>query len=317
MLSRAVSTETEYSVDCIQSGPVSIESVTDEVFAGPLLLQEAIRAEREGYDAFVVYCFSDLAITALRENVDIPVIGPGECALAAADILSNKFCVITTVEGNVSRTYRRLMQNPITQKKLSSVRALNIPVAELRDDPDATCVYLKKVCAEAVAEDGIDTVVLGCLGLAQYGEEVEKECGVKVIDPAFVALGCAELGSSNCLEAEPSLSCRIQEKSRMKADNCIALLQQMVAIPSESQNEQAFAEFLANYLREELSMETQLQHVEGKSYNVIGRWNSGPHEKKLILGGHIDTVSPTPRWETDVINSAHAAMSFTGSVRLI
>ena len=85
----------------------------------------------------------------------------------------------------------------------------------------------------------------------------------------------------------------------MKADNCIALLQQMVAIPSESQNEQAFAEFLANYLREELSMETQLQHVEGKSYNVIGRWNSGPHEKKLILGGHIDTVSPTPRWETD------------------
>lgn len=67
MLSRAVSTETEISVDCIQSGPVSIESVTDEVFAGPLLLQEAIRAEREGYDAFVVYCFSDLAITALRE----------------------------------------------------------------------------------------------------------------------------------------------------------------------------------------------------------------------------------------------------------
>lgn len=51
----------------------------------------------------------------------------------------------------------------------------------------------------------------------------------------------------------------------MKADNCIALLQQMVAIPSESQNEQAFAEFLANYLREELSMETQLQHVDGKA----------------------------------------------------
>ena len=78
MLSRAVSTETEISVDCIQSGPVSIESVTDEVFAGPLLLQEAIRAEREGYDAFVVYSFSDLAITAHLENVDIPVIGPGD-----------------------------------------------------------------------------------------------------------------------------------------------------------------------------------------------------------------------------------------------
>lgn len=36
-----------------------------------------------------------------------------------------------------------------------------------------------------------------------------------------------------------------------------------------------------------------------QTYNVIGRWNSSTHGKKLILGGHIDTVSPTPRWETD------------------
>ena len=81
----------------------------------------------------------------------------------------------------------------------------------------------------------------------------------------------------------------------MKADNCIALLQQMVAIPSESQNEQAFAEFLANYLREELSMETQLQHVDGKSYNVIGRWNSSTHGKKLILDEPGSSLDPLMR----------------------
>ena len=61
-------------------------------------------------------------------------------------------------------------------------------------------LLLKGGGIEAVAEDGIDTVVLGCLGLAQYGEEVEKECGVKVIDPAFVALGCAELAARLALK---------------------------------------------------------------------------------------------------------------------
>lgn len=193
MLSQAVSSTTVISVDCIQSGPKSIESVTDEVMAGPQVIEAAIRAEKEGFDAFVIYCFSDLALTAIQENVSIPVVGPGEVALAAADMLSNKFCVITTVEGNVSRTFRRLSQSPIAQRKMRSVRALNIPVEELRENPSVTCSYLEQVCAKAVEEDGVDTIVLGCLGLAQYGKSIEAKYGIKVIDPAFLALAWAEL----------------------------------------------------------------------------------------------------------------------------
>lgn len=84
-------------------------------------------------------------------------------------------------------------------------------------------------------------------------------------------------------------------------DDCLDLLRQLVAIPSQSQNEEELARFVASYLRDELGMETTLQYVEGKSYNVIGRW---PMEKsllprKLMLGGHLDTVPPSPFWETD------------------
>ena len=195
MLSHAVSPAVIISVDCIPSGPRAIESNTDEVLAGSMLIDAAVQAERDGYDAFVVYCFSDLAVDAIRENVSIPVVGPGEVALAAAGIVANRFAVITTVEENISRTYRRLMQNAVAQRKMSSVRALNIPVVALREDPNATMRYLKGVCEQAIEEDQIDTVVLGCLGMAQYGEEVERCCGVKVIDPAPLALACAELAA--------------------------------------------------------------------------------------------------------------------------
>ena len=195
MLSRAVSSGTQISVDCIPGGPISIESVTDEVMAGPYLLEAGRQAQREGYDAFVVYCFSDLAVDALRENLSIPVIGPGAVALAAADMLSNRFTVVTTVERNVSRTLRRLKQNPLCREKMASVRALNIPVAELRDDPKATMRYLSKLCQRAVEEDWADTLVLGCLGLAEYGDALEQEFGIKVIDPAFLALAWAEMAA--------------------------------------------------------------------------------------------------------------------------
>lgn len=82
---------------------------------------------------------------------------------------------------------------------------------------------------------------------------------------------------------------------------CLELLEQLVAIPSESRNEEARARFLEQFLREELNMETTLQHVSGKSYNIIGRWQTGdgPAPRKLILGGHLDTVPPTDRWRTD------------------
>lgn len=84
-------------------------------------------------------------------------------------------------------------------------------------------------------------------------------------------------------------------------NDCLDLLRQLVAIPSESQNEEAHARFLESFLKTELGMETHLLHVEGKSYNVVGRWpqTGKPSRRKLMLGGHLDTVPPTPRWKSD------------------
>ena len=81
---------------------------------------------------------------------------------------------------------------------------------------------------------------------------------------------------------------------------CVELLRQMVAIPSESGHEAALAAFIETFLREELGMQTQLHQLEGSSCNVTGCWETGaPTRRRLILGGHIDTVPPTSRWRTD------------------
>ncbi|NLW76870.1 MAG: hypothetical protein GXY18_10670 [Methanomicrobiales archaeon] len=193
MLSRTVSEGVKISVDCIDEGPAVVQSHTDEVDAAVSVIRQGVRAGHEGYDAVVVYCFSDVAVPALREHVSIPVIGPGEVSLAVASMISNRFLVITTTEANIPRTYRRLMANPIAREKMVSVRSLEISVQGLRDCPQKTVGSLRDVIRGYRKEDSFDTVVLGCLGMAEYGDPLMKELDVRIIDPAFVALAYAEM----------------------------------------------------------------------------------------------------------------------------
>lgn len=123
MLKAALSSDAEVSVDCIKKGPDELDCNTDEAFAAAEMVKESIRAEKEGYDAIVIYCFSDVGIDAIRENVRIPVIGPGETSLAAASMICNRFTVLTSESINIPRTYRRLMRNGIAREKMAAVRA--------------------------------------------------------------------------------------------------------------------------------------------------------------------------------------------------
>ena len=193
MLKAALSSDAEVSVDCIKRGPDELDCNTDEAFAAAEMVKESIRAEKEGYDAIVIYCFSDVGIDAIRENVRIPVIGPGEVSLAAAYMLCNRITVLTSESINIPRTYRRLMRNGMARDKMVSVRALDIPIGEVRVNPEVTKNYLRAVCRKAVEEDHADGIILGCLSMAGYGEELEKELPIKVIDPAFVAMAYAEM----------------------------------------------------------------------------------------------------------------------------
>lgn len=193
MLSKAISADAVISVDCIKRGPDELDCNTDEAFAAAELVKESIKAEKEGFDAIVIYCFSDVGLDAVRENVSIPVIGPGETTLSVASMLCNRFTVITTESVNIPRTYRRLMRNGIAREKMTSVKALDIPIGELRTNPKATGEYLMEACRKAVELEQADGIVLGCLGMAAYGEDIEKKLPVKVFDPAFIAVAYAEM----------------------------------------------------------------------------------------------------------------------------
>lgn len=195
MLSEALSSGVELSVDTIKSGPDNSDTYTDGAFASPDMIRQCIQAEKDGFDAIVIYCFDDVAIDAIRENVRIPVIGPGESTLAVAGIMFSRFSVVTSSPELVRPLYRSMMKNCVAREKMISVLALDIPLVSLRADPPTTERRLFEVCERAMIDDRVDGFVLGCLGMATYGKSVEKRLRVKVLDPAFISVAFAEMSA--------------------------------------------------------------------------------------------------------------------------
>ncbi|MFR6567573.1 MAG: aspartate/glutamate racemase family protein [Blautia wexlerae] len=80
---------------------------------------------------------------------------------------------------------------------MQAVLALDIPAEKMRVNPNATREHLELVCEEAVGKYQADGVILGCLGMAGYGDELERKYPVRYwIRPYRVAYAemCVRLG---------------------------------------------------------------------------------------------------------------------------
>jgi allantoin racemase len=149
------------------------------------------QAERDGYDAVVLACFSDPGLEAAREVVSIPVLGIEECALHVAAMLGHKFSIMTGRSERVPGKMEHVRLRGLAEK-LASVCPLGMSVLEMDAEPQRARSRIIEVAGAAVREDGAEVIILGCAGLAGYSAEIERELGVTVVDPSPVALKMAE-----------------------------------------------------------------------------------------------------------------------------
>ncbi len=184
--------DTELTVVNPAHGPVSIESAYDEAMAIPPTLELVKQAEKDGYDAVVLACFSDPGLEAARELVSIPVVGIEESTLHVAAMLGHKFSIMTARSQRVPNKIEHVKQCDLADK-LASVRPLGMSVLEMDAEPQRAKSRIMDVAGAAVREDGAEVIILGCAGLAGYSAEIEQELGVTVLDPSPIALKIAEM----------------------------------------------------------------------------------------------------------------------------
>lgn len=93
--------DTQLAMVCPQSSGVELNSALDVVLAAPEIVQLAADGQNAGFDAVVLYCFSDPVIDACREALRIPVIGGAQASCLAALNVCRSFGVILADEARL------------------------------------------------------------------------------------------------------------------------------------------------------------------------------------------------------------------------
>ena len=185
-----VGADTRVEVVSITRGPETIEQPLDELLAGPAILEQVAAAEQDGADAVVVDCALDPSLAALREAVDIPVVGAGQAAFALAITLGDSFSVLSPLKSLVPAYHRRIREYGLNFA-LASVRCLDFGIMDLLSER-ASEAFVREGRA-AIREDGAEVIVLGCTGMSPAIPKLQAQFDVPVIDPAAAAILTAQM----------------------------------------------------------------------------------------------------------------------------
>lgn len=172
-------------------GPASIESHYDEALAVPGLLQEVATGELEGIDGYVIACFGDPGLQAARELARGPVIGIAQAAMHVASLVGTRFSVVTTLGRTMGQAWH-LAEMYGMKRFCANVRACEIAVLDLEKPGSNARERIVDECRRALAEDGSDSIVLGCAGMADLCASIGAQLGVPVIDGVAAATQLVE-----------------------------------------------------------------------------------------------------------------------------
>ena len=129
-LERIKRPDTELRVENPSEGRPFISFAYDVAVAAPEVIQMVGRANEAGYDAIVVACFNDPAVSAGKEISHVPVLGIAEVSFHIAALLGHRFCVAATLKTRVPFIELHVRQLGM-EKLLASVRALMVRISSV------------------------------------------------------------------------------------------------------------------------------------------------------------------------------------------
>jgi len=174
-------------------GTHSVESITDEAYNSPFILEQVVKANKDGYDVILIDCACDPVLEAAREVSKVPVVGPRNTALHFALTLGTRFGVVT-VQG---QSLKRCIEHGIRKEGLESfsagVRFLKMPVLDIAKKPEQAQKEILIESRDLIQNYGADVIVLGCTALSHEVnlKPIMDELKVPIIDPWIIAVKTA------------------------------------------------------------------------------------------------------------------------------
>ena len=185
-------------IDIFGMDPPSRKHRITELRCAVEVVRNAVRAEREGYDAFIVGHFQDAGLWEARSAVNIPVVGLGESSMLHACTLGRKIGLITIDPLFIPIHEEQIERYGLQHRVVATVAVRSGPADYERAfaDPEFAKIvrakYVKQILP--LAERGIEVIIpAGGLPLMLLADEPGLETGGAVIlNGLAVAVKAAE-----------------------------------------------------------------------------------------------------------------------------
>lgn len=179
------SSGTEIVTRSPRMAPASIESFAEDVVAGYRMIEDVLSGEQD-FDGVVVACYYDPAVDALREVLDVPVVGIAEASMHIGSLLAPRFSIVTVLRRGVTHV-ERVVQTVGLSERCASVRAVDLGVLDIDEDFIVAADQIEKEAWRALEKDGAEAILLGCAGMGPLDRKLQDRLGVPVLD----GVGCA------------------------------------------------------------------------------------------------------------------------------
>lgn len=184
--------DTQLAMVCPQNSGVELNSALDVVLAAPEIVQLAADGQNAGFDAVVLYCFSDPVIEACREALRIPVIGGAQASCLTALNVCRSFGLILADEARLPEKKLFLRTLGVSPERIGQIAAVNLNGLSPWADRETTFKKLLACGQKMMRETHTEAIVLGCLSFLGLAEPLSRVLGIPVIDPAVAAVTTAE-----------------------------------------------------------------------------------------------------------------------------
>ena len=186
----------------LSNPPYHLESQADaDRVVAPLLdLAGSLEPQASG---FVIACFGDPGLHALRDETALPVVGIQEAAVTTALRLGHRFGVISILPASVPRHLRAFGAMGVLDR-LAGDRAIGLGVADLADEARSLDAMIA-TGTRLRDEDGADVLIMGCAGMAERRAALEAATGLPVVitDKCTSCGMCVEACPRNIIEMRP------------------------------------------------------------------------------------------------------------------
>ena len=198
-LQRAAESGTQIEIHGTNKGGTGVEYRFTEYYFTREIIENGLKAEQQGFDAFTIGTTNDAGLYQAREVLGIPVIGITEASLHVACLMGRNFSLITPNEKMIPR-FEEMVRTYGLRDRLAGIEYMDFKIPELGkvfEDPVLQKKQLQEFTegARKTIKAGAEVIVpiggIASLFLAKSGlRQIE---GVPVLDTITVAVKMTEM----------------------------------------------------------------------------------------------------------------------------